>query len=150
MRHVDSPRPTDGKLNIRGWAVAESGMRQIAISIADKLFVPAQTGLLRVDVAKRHPEFPGAENSGFSAIVDVSILAKGNHIVRVYATTRRGRLIGHRMSVPVGLGYWQAGVECQPASRCARWNGAKASDFRADAGLSHARTLVPPCARIRA
>src|SRR3974390_3050452 len=107
MLHVDSPRPTDGKLNIRGWAAGESGIRQIDVCIADKIFVPVQMGLRRQDVAKRHPEFPGGDKSGYSAIVDVSGLAKGTHIVRVDANTRRGRIIGHRMSVPVGLGYWQ-------------------------------------------
>src|SRR5271170_3570504 len=70
LLHVDLPRPTDGKLNIRGWAAAEGGIQQVDISIADKLFVPVQTGLRRLDVAKRYPELLGAENSGFSAIVD--------------------------------------------------------------------------------
>jgi hypothetical protein len=76
---------------VGGWAVAESGVKRIAIYI-DRQFVRfANIDGKRPDIAKLFgKEFPGAEMSGWTFMLDVSKMADGDHEMVAQVETNRG------------------------------------------------------------
>jgi Glycosyl transferase family 2 len=102
--HLDFPKDdsiVSGRVKIHGWAAAESGVERIEIRIGNRLMLRPKTGIPRQDVAKAFPEFSDSAWSGFSAIADVSALPEGRYTLMLYATTRRGVLIGHHIHLQV-------------------------------------------------
>jgi GT2 family glycosyltransferase len=90
--------PTDGGIipvrnvvEIRGWALAESGIDRVLIQINDDTPVPASYGIPRPDVARSHPAVGDAEQSGFRFFWDPTGLPEGPCTVRVTAVARSGR-----------------------------------------------------------
>jgi hypothetical protein len=76
---------------VGGWAVAESGVKRIAIYL-DGQFVSFETiDGKRPDIAKLYAKtFPDAELSGWTAVLDVSKMADGEHRMVAQAETNRG------------------------------------------------------------
>jgi GT2 family glycosyltransferase len=102
--HVDSPSSTSeisGRVKIKGWAIAASGVDGVEVRLGNRLIIRAKTGLVRADVAKRYPEYLESDRSGFSVIADVSDFRDGDYPLMIYARSRRGFLDGHRISVKI-------------------------------------------------
>ncbi len=57
--------PVRDVVEIRGWALAKSGIDRILIRIGDDMPVTASYGIPRPDVARTHPEFIDADQSGY-------------------------------------------------------------------------------------
>ena len=76
---------------VGGWAVAESGVRRIAIYL-DRQFVSfAALDGKRPDIAKLYTKtFPDAETSGWTAVLDVSKMADGEHQMVAQVKTNKG------------------------------------------------------------
>ena len=76
---------------VGGWAVAESGVRRIAIYL-DRQFVSfAALDGKRPDIAKLYTKtFPDAETSGWTAVLDVSKMADGEHQMVAQVKTSKG------------------------------------------------------------
>lgn len=58
--HFDFPADEasiGGRVNIRGWAVAESGIERVEIRIGNRLLHPAKSGLDRPDLGTAFPNF---------------------------------------------------------------------------------------------
>ena len=55
-----------GITNLRGWAVAESGIAVIEVDVDGSYAFDVPMGGARGDVAKVYPDFPDADTSGFS------------------------------------------------------------------------------------
>ena len=55
-----------GITNLRGWAVAESGIAVIEVDVDGNYAFDVPMGGARGDVAKVYPDFPDADTSGFS------------------------------------------------------------------------------------
>ena len=55
-----------GISNLRGWAVAESGIAAIEIDVDGTYLFNVPMGGARGDVAKVYPDFPDSDTSGFS------------------------------------------------------------------------------------
>jgi hypothetical protein len=80
---LDAPAP-GSKLRetgiVGGWAVAGSGVKRIGIYIDRQLIRFEKTGGKRPDVGKIYgKDFPGAELSGWTFILDVTKMADGDH-----------------------------------------------------------------------
>jgi GT2 family glycosyltransferase len=99
---VDSP-PLSGRMKVAGWAVAETGIEKIEVSIGGKLY-PAKTGLRRHEIGLQYPAYPNSELSGFRAVIDISHLPAGPHEVQVYATTRQGGYSEHSFKIDIRPG----------------------------------------------
>jgi O-antigen biosynthesis protein len=84
----DSP-PLSGKIRVSGWAVAETGIEKIEVSVGGKLY-PAKSGLRRHDIALQYPTYLNSEMCGFRVIIDISHIPAGPQEVQIYATTRQG------------------------------------------------------------
>jgi GT2 family glycosyltransferase len=83
--------PVRNVVEIRGWALAESGIDRVLIQISNELPAAASYGIPRPDVARSHPGVPGADHSGFRFFWDTTGLPEGPRTVRVIAVTRDGQ-----------------------------------------------------------
>jgi GT2 family glycosyltransferase len=83
--------PVRDVVEIRGWALAESGIDRVLVRINDDPPVPASYGIPRPDVARSHSGVMGADHSGFRFFWDATGLPEGPCTVRVTAVARSGR-----------------------------------------------------------
>jgi hypothetical protein len=92
--HCDSPKGTaysrGGKLLVQGWAVAESGIESVQVSIDDARPLQAHCGLVRQDLGAAFPQISSAASSGFRVVADVSTLTLGAHTLLVKAISKAG------------------------------------------------------------
>jgi glycosyltransferase involved in cell wall biosynthesis len=82
--------PVRGVVEIRGWALATSGIDRVLIQINDDPPALASYGIPRHDVARSHPKIDGADHSGYRYFWDTAGLPEGRCIVRVTAVSRSG------------------------------------------------------------
>lgn len=76
---------------VGGWAVAESGVRRIAIYIDRQFIRFTKIDGQRPDITKLYgKDFPGAEMSGWTFMLDVSKMADGDHEMVAQVETNRG------------------------------------------------------------
>lgn len=115
----DNPRdggvlPVRDVVEIRGWALAESGIDRVLIQINAETPVPASYGIPRPDVARSHPGVIGAGQSGYRFFWDPTRLPEGPCAVRVTAVARSGQTREVICNVlidwktPPGYGLWIA------------------------------------------
>jgi tetratricopeptide (TPR) repeat protein len=89
--HIDGPSvsgesaeiPIQSRLIIEGWALARSGSASLDFGVDGDRLGSANYGLPRWDVAKAHPGWPNAENSGFIIDIPGRSLPKGRHALRL-------------------------------------------------------------------
>ena len=90
--YVDSPRRSagalSGKVAVKGWAVATSGIRAVTIQVDEGPSISARLGFPRPDIGRLHPEAQGSKNAGFRASIDCTGLSEGQHSIRVIAVSR--------------------------------------------------------------
>ena len=79
-----------GISNLRGWAVAESGVAAIEIDIDGVYAFDVPMGGTRGDVARAYPDFPDAETSGFSMAFNYKGLAPGEYLFTARAISNDG------------------------------------------------------------
>ena len=115
----DNPRdggvlPVRDVVEIRGWALADSGIDRVLIQINGDSPAPASYGIPRPDVAQSHPGVVGAGQSGFRFFWDPTGLPEGPCTVRVTATAQSGQTREAVCTVlidwqtPPGYGVWIA------------------------------------------
>jgi poly(3-hydroxybutyrate) depolymerase len=81
-----------GISNLRGWAIAESGIDKIELDIDGVYAFDIPMGGSRGDVASAYPDFPNAEQSGFSMAFNYKALAVGVHQVTAPALSKDGAI----------------------------------------------------------
>ena len=90
---VDAPRAGETlpvETHFRGWAVAEEGIRDVAIYI-DRTFVTyAVTQVSRPDIAKGFPGFPDSGAAGWNVLVRTAGIPSGVHELVVQARSKSG------------------------------------------------------------
>jgi hypothetical protein len=74
-----------GIANVRGWAVASSGMDKVELYVDDQLYSQIPLGGRRIDVGTAYPDYPGAAQSGFAMAFNYSGLSAGPHTFTVRA-----------------------------------------------------------------
>ena len=67
--------------NLRGWALDKQRVERVEIYIDGKYLYDAPYGGSRRDVGSKYPEFPNANDSGFSLAYGYSNLAIGQHTI---------------------------------------------------------------------
>lgn len=94
--HCDTP-PADpkhavsGTIEIRGWAVAESGITGVDVQAGAEPAFPARYGLPRPDLPPLFPGMTGAGKAGFAAKLDTRGLPNGLHVLTVSAHAKSGQ-----------------------------------------------------------
>lgn len=88
-------------LNIGGWSLNPSGIREVNIYLDGKLYGGSLTGIARPDVAHYYPYYKDAGISGFNASLSVNIasLAGGNHTVKVESVGNDGSAVSNSFTV---------------------------------------------------
>ena len=76
--------------NLRGWAVASSGIHKIEVLLDGAYLYDAPYGGSRGDVGKKFPEIQNSGESGFSLAYNYSGLSFGEHTFTVVAHTELG------------------------------------------------------------
>ncbi len=76
--------------NLRGWAVATTGVVKVEIYIDGEYMFDAPFGGDRTDVGGQFPDFPDAEQSGFSLAYGYSNLSTGTHTITARAFDKLG------------------------------------------------------------
>ena len=94
---VNLEEPQDASLysgisNLRGWAVAESGIAAIEIDIDGIYAFNVPMGGARGDVANAYPDYPGSDLSGFSMAFNYKGLQTGEHVVTARAISNDGNI----------------------------------------------------------
>ena len=79
-----------GKVRVKGWALATSGVKRVEVQAGDAPPVEARYGLYRPDIAAEHEGFQGADRSGFRATVDVDGVPNGNQNLTIRAYSASG------------------------------------------------------------
>jgi len=89
--------PADGGIvsgrdvvEIRGWALADSGIERVLIQIDNGQPVPATYGIPRWDVGKMHSQWAGSGYAGYRFFWDTAGLPEGLHTVTVIAVAKSG------------------------------------------------------------
>ncbi|HBM81367.1 MAG TPA: hypothetical protein DD426_11140, partial [Clostridiaceae bacterium] len=72
-------------VNIIGWALNDSGIKEIDILIDGKKAGQTTANIPRGDVNKAYPGYPGGNNSGFKCTLDLSTYAVGKHTIAIQA-----------------------------------------------------------------
>jgi len=79
-----------GVLPIYGWAIDKKGITKIELFIDDQSIGNIPYGGTRTDVKNAYPDYPNAENSGFTMIWNYSILTSGDHSIKVRVHNQDG------------------------------------------------------------
>ncbi|MDB2643919.1 zinc-dependent metalloprotease [Luminiphilus sp.] len=79
-----------GIRNLRGWALASSGIEKIEVFIDGVYQFDIPHGGVRGDVGNAFPEVAGSGNSGFSMAYGYTNLSAGEHVATIRATSKDG------------------------------------------------------------
>lgn len=90
-----------GISNLRGWALAESGIAAIELDIDGQYAFNIPMGGAREDVARAYPEFPDASVSGFSMAYNYKGLPPGDYIFTARAISREGAVATQDAAISV-------------------------------------------------
>jgi len=83
--------PVRDIVEIRGWAMAKSGIERVLIGINDDPPAPASYGIPRPDLARSFSEIGDAGQSGFRFFWDTAGLPEGPYTVRIAAISKNGQ-----------------------------------------------------------
>ena len=79
-----------GKLKIRGWALANSGIKEVRVYIDGKDLGTVQYGTSRTDVNKVYPGYLSGNNPGFDGTINLGGISTGNKKLTVKITAKDG------------------------------------------------------------
>ena len=82
-----------GVSNIRGWAVAPSGIDRLELLIDGALAAEIPYGGARGDVGDAFPDITNADQSGFGQTFNFGLLGEGTHTMTVRAYSNYGEMI---------------------------------------------------------
>jgi O-antigen biosynthesis protein len=72
---------TDGRINLKGWAVGSAATESIVVVLDDVEVGEAQIGQDRPDVGNRFPKLPHARRAGFSFTIHAGSVVSGEHLI---------------------------------------------------------------------
>ncbi|MDO4925306.1 MAG: N-acetylmuramoyl-L-alanine amidase [Turicibacter sp.] len=79
-----------GQLKIRGWALADSGIKEVRVYADGKDLGTVNYGTTRTDVNKVYPGYSSGNNAGFEGLIDISSLGSGNKKLTIKITANDG------------------------------------------------------------
>jgi len=82
--------PITGPFAIRGWALSENGIQQVAIYEDRNFLANARLGLSSPEAQKAAPDFPGSAHAGWRFDADPGIFTSATHELTVQARSKTG------------------------------------------------------------
>ncbi len=101
---IEEPFDGDVKSGVstfRGWVVSKNPLTSLTLYRNGKLFGNLDHGGKRVDVEKKHPNYPGSVNSGFAFATNFGALLAGQHQYRLVARDNQGNILEKTVSFRV-------------------------------------------------
>lgn len=80
----------EGPFAIRGWALSENGIQQVAIYEDRSFLAYAKLGLSSPEAQRAQPNFPGSANAGWRFDTDPGIFTSAVHELTVQARSKTG------------------------------------------------------------
>ena len=77
-------------LNVRGWALAGSGVKEVRVYVDGKDLGTVAYGTKRADVNKAYPGYSSGDNAGFEGNVNILGISEGNRKLTVKITANDG------------------------------------------------------------
>ena len=105
IMHVDEPTAnltTGGSIRVRGWALNQSGIKEVKIYAQDKYLGNASIGKSRPDVKVAYPKYTDADKSGYEYVIDTASLGKGAKTIKVEAVGKDGTSQTYSVKVNIG------------------------------------------------
>ena len=85
--YLDAPNDNEvvksTTLNVRGWAIAGSGVKEVRVYVDGKDLGTVAYGAKRADVNKAYPGYSSGDNAGFEGNVNISGISGGNRKLTV-------------------------------------------------------------------
>ena len=85
--YLDAPNDNEvvksKTLNVRGWALAGSGVKEVRVYVDGKDLGTVAYGTKRADVNKAYPGYSSGDNAGFEGNVNISGISEGNRKLTV-------------------------------------------------------------------
>ena len=92
--YLDAPNDNEvvksKTLNVRGWALAGSGVKEVRVYVDGKDLGTVAYGTKRADVNKAYPGYSSGDNAGFEGNVNISGISEGNRKLTVKITANDG------------------------------------------------------------
>lgn len=107
---VNSSKVND-TFKISGWALNQSGVKEVNVYADDQFVGNAQYGFRRNDISSYYPDYTNAENSGFSYDMNIDTLAIGSHKITVEIVGNNGKKQTSTFSVNVAKKDMKMNVE---------------------------------------
>ncbi|MSR91212.1 N-acetylmuramoyl-L-alanine amidase family protein [Inconstantimicrobium porci] len=91
------------KLEIKGWSINASGVREVKVYISDKYIGKLTSGQRRDDIKHTYPSYYNSEYAGFSGIIDIpNNIGAGNKILKIISEGNDGSQIATNKTITVG------------------------------------------------
>ena len=94
ISYLDAPNDNEvvksKTLNVRGWALAGSGVKEVRVYMDGKDLGTVAYGAKRADVNKAYPGYSSGDNAGFEGNVNISGISEGNRKLTVKITANDG------------------------------------------------------------
>ena len=94
--YLDAPNDNEvvksKTLNVRGWALAGSGVKEVRVYMDGKDLGTVAYGAKRADVNKAYPGYSSGDNAGFEGNVNISGISEGNRKLTVKITANDGSI----------------------------------------------------------
>ncbi len=84
--YIDKPisnSTLNNSLDIGGWALNASGVKQIKVYLDNNYLGDAKIGILRPDVRQVYPEYINAFESGFQYLINTELVSQGTKTIKV-------------------------------------------------------------------
>ena len=93
---------TDGKLNIKGWALHAFGIKEIKVYIEGEQVGTLNVGITRSDVSQVYPGYYNGNNSGFEGSIDISRFGVGKKNVNVVIISTNNEVQSIKSNIIIG------------------------------------------------
>ena len=77
-------------INISGWALASSGVKEVRVYVDGKDLGTVTYGTNRADINQLYPGYPSGDNAGFDGNINISSIASGSKTLVVKITANDG------------------------------------------------------------
>nr|WP_275299528.1 Ig-like domain-containing protein [Clostridium sp. YIM B02506] len=93
LMNIDEPTANlkiGGNIKVRGWAISQTGIKEVKVYVNDKFVANAALGTSRPDVKNVYPGYPDADKSGYEYTINASSLGSGTNTIKVQAVGNDG------------------------------------------------------------
>ena len=74
---------TNSTLKIKGWALADSGVKYVNVYMDGEKIARATYGIARSDIQSKYPQYVDSKNAGFEATIDISKIKAGTKKIEI-------------------------------------------------------------------